>query len=666
MLRYTIDEASCLNLEKALNLEWLETNGLGGYASSTILNCNTRKYHGLLVANLKIPQGRHVLLSWLEDSISMRENKFFLSCCQYPGFFHPQGKHFLKEFRLDYSPQFTYEMNGIRLHKAIMMVHGEDRVLIRYDVEHCPFPGVLRLKPFFAYRGYHALAKQNMFLHTKTCKIVNGFGMQPYDGMPPIFIQINGKSKFYPSPVWYNNFEYLVEKERGFDWREDLFLPGIFEIPVKKGSTVIISASLDIYHEKLEKIWAAERTRRTRETLKNEKIVKKFENREDKIHVRNLIASGQQFLIKSPSGRPAIIAGYHWFGDWGRDALISLPGLTFCSGRNEEGIATLNSLSAHEKNGLLPNYFSDDDMENAYNTVDTSLLYCWAVQQMMKYTNKIETIKSRMWPTMKIIIKAYMEGTTFNIHMSENGLLHAGDKDTHLTWMDATVKGNPVTPRWGYPVEINALWYNAVCFAHELAQRFDDHESSFHDLIPRIKKSFVDTFWIESEAYLGDVFCNGYLDPAVRPNQILAVSLPYSPLEPAQWTGVVEKVRQHLLTPVGLRTLSPEDKNYKGQYEGDGFSRDAAYHQGTVWPWLIAHFGEAYIRAATDKTAAKIFLLNYIRPFVRKHMLEAGVGCISEIFDGDPPHRPNGCISQAWSAAGLIRLYTLLNEIPDS
>jgi predicted glycogen debranching enzyme len=259
-----------------------------------------------------------------------------------------------------------------------------------------------------------------------------------------------------------------------------------------------------------------------------------------------------------------------------------------------------------------------------------------------------------------------MDGTAFNIYMGENGLLHAGDKGTHITWMDATVKGKPATARWGYPVEINALWYNAICFAQELARLFDDHEFSFRDLISKIRKSFVDTFWIEGEAYLGDVFRDGFLDRAIRPNQILAVSLPYSPLDAAKWMGVVEKVKNHLLAPVGLRTLSPEDKSYKGRYEGDGLTRDAAYHQGTVWPWLIAHFGEAYIKATEDTAAAKTFLLDYIRAFLRNHMKEAGIGCISEIFDGDVPHRPNGCISQAWSAAGLIRLYMLLNDTPDN
>jgi len=284
---------------------------------------------------------------------------------------------------------------------------------------------------------------------------------------------------------------------------------------------------------------------------------------------------------------------------------------------------------------------------------------------MLASTGDIGFIKDRLWPVMKRILTGYMGGTAFSIGMGENGLIHAGDGNTHITWMDAMVAGTPVTPRWGYPVEINALWYNAVCFANELGQLFG--ESAFHlpDLIPRIKKSFVDTFWVEQGACLGDVFRDGLLDRAVRPNQILAVSLPHSPLDPACWKGVVDIVEKHLLTPVGLRTLSPRDREYRPRYEGDGKSRDSAYHQGTVWPWLIGHFGEARIKSAEDKAAAKRFLVNYLREFIGRHMKEAGIGCVSEIFDGDPPHRPNGCISQAWSVAELIRLHMLLNDIPD-
>jgi predicted glycogen debranching enzyme len=249
-----------------------------------------------------------------------------------------------------------------------------------------------------------------------------------------------------------------------------------------------------------------------------------------------------------------------------------------------------------------------------------------------------------------------------NIFMNDRGLLHAGHEGSNLTWMDATVAGKPVTPRWGYAVEINALWYNAVCFVDELARHFGDGALSFPELIPRLRQAFQETFWIKQKGYLGDVFCNGRLDDALRPNQILAVSLPYSPLDPGRWPSVVARVRQHLLTPCGLRTLSPEDPHYIGHYGGDSAARDGAYHQGTVWPWLLAHFGEALLRVAEDKGEARLFLLDLIRSFLRQHWTTAGIGCVSEIFDGDPPHQPNGCISQAWSVGELIRLYTILDE----
>ena len=662
MMPLKIEEASALHSERALALEWLETNGMGGYASSTILNCNTRKYHGLLVANLKTPPGRHVLLSRLEDSVMMRGHESFLSCCKYPGVFVPEEGHLLRAFSLDDCPRFVYETDDICIHKSVMMVHGEDCVLVRYDIERCSEPGILILKPLIAYRGYHSLSVQNPYLRMETLNVCNGFMMKPYDGMPPMYVQANVPYAFIPFPAWYHDFEYQIERERGFDWREDLFRPGIFEIPIKNGSTVIVSASLKEEQEPLKRIWDTEMARRAHEVSKDESIAEHYPNEEDKISIRRLMRSGRQFLTQTPSGRSTIIAGYHWFTDWGRDTLISLPGLTFCSGCPNEGISILVSLGKHEKDGLLPNYFSDHEEGSAYNTVDTSLLYFWAVQQMLKYTGNIEVLRTDLWPVLKKILMHYIQGTLFNIHMNENGLLYAGDDRTQLTWMDATVQEKPVTPRWGYAVEINALWFNAVCFSAELARLFNDAAFLFHDLIPKIQKAFIDTFWIPGEEYLGDVFCNGTLDRSIRPNQIFAVSLPYSPLDADQWPGVVHKVRDHLLTPAGLRTLAPEDQRYQGQYTGDGSHRDMAYHQGTVWPWLMAHFGEAYLKAAEDKQAARKFLLNHLRAFIREHLPNAGIGSVSEIFDGNPPHRPNGCIAQAWSVAELIRLYSLLHE----
>jgi len=568
----------------------------------------------------------------------------------------------MKAYEWDSYPRFVYESGELHVRKGIMMVSGENRVLIRYEVDRCPAGTVLRLKPFIAFRNYHGLAKENALLNVEIREEKNGFSMQPYTDLPSLFIQTNIKNTFSSSPVWYRNFEYPVEVRRGYDWREDLFRPGIMEIPVKAGSTVIVTAALTPFEGQLKKIWTAEEGRRLRTMAVCETLVDCFEQEEDRDNLHRLVFAGQQFLIRTPSGRPSIIAGYHWFQDWGRDALISLPGLTFCCGRFQEGIDILNAIASFEKDGLLPNYFAESGNEHAYNTVDTALWYFWAVQQMLKYTGNIDAVREKMWPAMKSIIHHYMNGTSFNIGMDYRGLLSAGDGSHALTWMDAIVHDRPVTPRNGLPVEINALWYNALSFFAELGERFGEPDLLPKELLGSVRRAFQETFWIEEGGYLGDVFFEGVLDKAIRPNQILAVSLPFSPLEPRQCKRIVSCVHDRLLTPFGIRTLDPEDWNYKRVYEGDQPTRDRAYHQGTVWPWLLVHYGAACLRTAEDPIQAKADLLQLVRNFMDRHRGEAGVGCISEVFDGSPPHRPGGCIAQAWSTAGLISLYFLLNE----
>ncbi|MBN1662165.1 MAG: glycogen debranching enzyme family protein [Deltaproteobacteria bacterium] len=664
MIHINFQDASDTDREP-LNLEWIDTNGRGGYASSTLANCHTRKYHGLLVANLPSPPGRYVLLSKFEDSIFINGKELFLSQHLYPGFLFPAHEPMLAEFILESCPQFIYRMQGLQIRKSIMMMQGHDCVLVRYDLEDGPSSCVLRIKPFLAYRDYHGLAVENPFLQTTAVSRNNGFKIVPYESMPPLIFETNMTAQFSPSPVWYKQFEYPTEKERGFPYHEDLFLPGILDIQVHKGTSVIISAAAsDIPDESPLAIkWSEETARRRGEVRQSKKITEAFETDEDRHHMAQLMTAGGQFLIHTPSGRPAIVAGYHWFSDWGRDTLISLPGLTFCSNRSEDGIAILAMLGKHEKDGLLPNYFSENEKKIAYNSMDASLWYFWAVQQLLIHTDDIRLIEERMWPVMKNIVKNLLAGTPRNCFVNgENGLLHAGSESTQLTWMDAVSNGKPVTPRWGYAVEINALWFNALCFTGELGNRFGDHELSLSDMIDVTSQSFSDAFWLEKEGYLADCFNEVNIDASIRPNQILAVSLPYSPLTPSQAAGVVNTVKEHLLTPVGLRTLSPSDTKYRGSYHGDSAERDAAYHQGTVWPWLFGHFGEAYLKVSGNAKTARVFLLNVIRSFLNNHFRDAGCGTISEIFDGSPPHRPNGCIAQAWSVAEIIRLYTILKR----
>ena len=507
----------------------------GGYAASTLAGCHTRRYHGLMVANLQAPDGRYCLLSKLEDSLAVGKDEFFFTRHRYPGVLFPPGPSILREFILDICPRFNYRVGGLSLQKSVMLVHGTGTLLVRYDLERSPAGGLLRLKPFLAYRGYHELARENGSIRSRTEGIANGFTIEPYAGMPPLAIRTGLPSRFLPSPAWYRSFEYTEERERGFDWHEDLFLPGVMEVPLVQGSTVILLASCGPSGEEPAALWDAELARRREELARDGKLVdpllrdeppeatddetriagpvlnkaphrgaleaaKKRRqvpgavradgfDRGDRELLSALLRAGRQFLIRTPSGRPAVIAGYPWFASWGRDTLISLPGLAFCSGRIGEGIEILTELGRHEREGLLPNFFSGDGKPEAYNTVDSSLLYFWAIQELLRITGDADLIRETFWPVMTRIIRSLMAGTRFAIGMDESGLLHAGDGLTALTWMDATVGGVPVTPRHGYPVEINALWYNALSFTRALAERFADPEWSFGEIIARTQVS---------------------------------------------------------------------------------------------------------------------------------------------------------------------------------
>lgn len=658
----SIDERTCLNIKEALRLEWIDTNGRGGYSSSTILQCHTRKYHGLLVTELQKPAGKYVLLSKFEDSIIVKGQEFFLSLHRYPGLFYPYGHKYLTGFHLRQGhPHFTYRIGDISIHKSIMMVNGEDRVLIRYYCQKADLPVTVRLKPLLAFREFHSLSRENLFLHVRTFPAKNGFKIQPYDDMPAFFIQTDKVHEFFPSPLWYYNFEYIVDGERGYENREDLFQPGVMEISLKQKGAVYISASVKEAKGSFKNDWSREEKRRGAMAGEEDAIATSFKAGA-RLPFSNVLSSGRHFPVMTASGRSDIIAGYHWFGCWGRDTLISLPGLTFCSGRTETGAAVLKSIAGHERNGLIPNFFSERDGKSAYNSVDASLWFIWAVQQMAKYTGDYGTIEKDLWPTVRNIIRHYREGTDYNIHADDNGLLHAGDEMTQLTWMDAMAGGRPVTPRWGYAVEINALWYNALCFATGFRARTGEKDMNLKDLAKKSAESFNMLFWDDSLGCLGDCHRDGKLDCSIRPNQVFAISLPHAVLDPSKWKTALDKVTKELLTPVGLRTLSPSDPHYRGRYGGGQMDRDLAYHQGTVWPWLLGAYGEACLKSAKDRVKAKKDITSALERFLDEHMQVAGIGFISEVFNGDPPHEPNGCIAQAWNSAEIIRLWSVLNE----
>lgn len=664
-MRFNYDKAACQNTRKALRKEWLLTNGLGDYASSSILYCNTRKYHGLLVASS--PNGRQVLLSAMEESITGGGKEFFISTRQHPDVFYPQGHQYLEKFNFDAWPQFTYRVGDVRIRREMILLKGITRLLIRWEIQgpadagHQKLPPLtLRVKPLLAYRGFHELTHANGAIRPTSTTAPGGFGIAPYEGMPPLYFQVGSAHTFVPKPDWYKDVYYFQEGERGFDAKEDLFQPGIMDIPLPalpQGGSVYMAIgteALPVAGDELAKLWQEATSLRV--DLR----------KETPGFIGHLARRGQDFCVVDTNGRPQIIAGYHWFNAWGRDTLIALPGLAFYGGRTQFGLEVLESAAECMKDGLIPNLFSDSD-NHAYNSADASLWYAFAVQCYLKENpGGYEWVREKAWPALKNIVAGYRKGPGMGIFVDENGLLHAGDLQTQLTWMDATSGGKPVTPRSGCPVELTALWYNTQDFVDKLARKFDEPEWYWEDA-KKLRRAFYEHFWVARDGgYLGDVWNNGQLDQSIRPNQILAVSLPNPVLEEQYRLSVMECVKSKLLTSFGLRTLAPEDANYKPRYEGNPEARDSAYHQGTVWPWLLGQYTDGMLRVSWDDNTAARSLLNKTMPLFADHLSDAGIGSISEIFDGNPPQRPNGTIAQAWSVAECLRmLITLKRAAPE-
>ena len=637
--------------EKAANAirkEWLETNGLGGYASSTLLNCNTRKYHGLLVLPLNKRSDKYVLLSTLEESVVSSGQEFFISTHQYPDALHPQGYGALSSFSPLPAATFTYRAGDVVLQKEILMPQGENAVMLRYSLPEGTGAVELKVKPFLSYRNFHELARQNPFIRDTVESSDNGLLFRPYDDMPPLHTALFREFDFAFAPDWYHSFEYAQERERGFDSREDLYTPGTLSLPLRGKQEVILCFAAERIKEPLDIKWRKEISRRTN-----------LNGREDAFQ-SVLKRSAGQFLVSHASGNKNIVAGYHWFLEWGRDAMIALPGLTLCTGRPDDCLEVLKTFARYEKNGLIPNFINETTGDAAYNTVDASLWFGWATQKYLESTKNFINVKKLIWPALKNVFLGYLNGTDFSIKMDENGLVRAGDENTQLTWMDAMVSGRPVTPRYGYAVEINALWYNFVNFMGNLAYIFEDNLPVPRSLTENIKKNFISTFWLEEKGYLGDTHSNGRLDASIRPNQVFAVSLPYSMLSIERSRRIMETLTRELFTPVGLRTLAPSDPRYRGRYAGDSASRDSAYHNGTVWPWLLGHYFEALAKTAKDRSVVQEAFKSVHDAFA-DHLREGGVGTVSEVFDGDSPHCPGGCIAQAWSVAELLRIVSIMH-----
>lgn len=652
-----IPNETCINTEEALRREWLETNGLGGYASSTVINCHTRKYHGFLVAALKNPRGRFVLLSKVEASLLTERKEFRLSTNKFPGVFHPTGHRYIESFEQDLFPVITCRVGDILLRESFLMPHEKNTILATYELLESGSPVTLRLRPLLAYRHIHGLSSENLCIHVKTFPETNGFKIQPYDGMPPLYLTTNRKARFFPGPEWIRNMEFLKERRRGYPYQEDVFCPGTFEIELDKQTELILGASVDPLKP------TSLKRQRNHEIKRRKDNLNRFSDADPRD--RFLTYSASQFCIRNATDDPSIVAGYHWFGEWGRDTMIALPGLTFYSGRMQDGLDILNTYAARERNGLLPNMISESDSRDAYNSQDAALWFFWALQEYLRRGGDSRKVTTHFLPTMENIIRCRLQGSVRQCRVLENGLLEIGDPDSQLTWMDANSNGKPVTPRHGSPVEINALWFNALCFFWDLCAQAGKTCTGVNQTIEKISENFERLYWNPQSGCLADVVRGTEQDPAVRPNQIFAVSLPFSPLSPGIRKSVIDRVASDLLTPYGLRTLSPAHPDYNAVYEGDQERRDAAYHQGTVWPWLAGHFGEAFLKVSGDPESGRNFIRERLAPLLDDFPDDFGIHCIPEIYNGDPPHKPKGCISQAWSLAEVIRLRSFLKgDIP--
>jgi predicted glycogen debranching enzyme len=657
------------SLEDLISKEWLVTNGLGGYASGTVLGLNTRRFHGIFIPHLKAPRGRTMILPYLEESVNVENQKVFLGAVEFNG-----GRvdatclKSLKEFRLECNtPTWTFEFGDQLLEKKIFMPYGQNTSVVSYrllrgKVLH------LNLRPYFSCRkhdghlGYPREWPFTVDIHGE------GYEIKAFDGAPVVRMILKpSKEDFAENPNWIKDIYYRAEFFRGLDSVENLNSPGCFSFNLKENEEVFFLVSTEDWNL----IKDDPSVLFEKEIARRKKLLQHLSGElTDQTLFSQLVLAADQFIILPDSRHDknilsgqlskdlrTVIAGYHWFTDWGRDTMISLEGLTLCTGRKEEARAILQTFGHYVKNGLLPNHFPEGHQEAIYNTVDATFWYFHAIDRYLQHTNDVETLRL-LYPILNSMIDCHIKGTDFGIHMDpKDHLIIASAEGCQLTWMDAKVDEWVVTPRRGKPVEIQALWFNALKLMESWSHLLNKESQRFADLAQKVYTSFNSRFWYE-KGYLFDVIDTPKgNDSSLRPNQIISMSLRFPILNQDQWKSVVDIIETKLLTPFGLRTLDPAHKDYHGHYEGSRWERDAAYHQGLVWTWLMGHFIDAWQKVYNDSDKTTDFL----KPF-EGHLKDAGIGTISEIFDGDYPYHSRGCIAQAWSVAEVLRCFVKVSS----
>jgi predicted glycogen debranching enzyme len=643
----------CRNLDRALSLEWLETNGKGGFASGTIAGANTRRYHALLLTARKPPSERFVLVNHLEEWLDIDGQAIPLSTNLYPGAVHPAGYEHCIEFSTNPWPIWRFDCHGIIVQREVLSIHSRDIVMVRWKLVGKKLSRVvLRVRPKLTGRDYHATHHENGSLSTEASIGIGLVAWQPYLDVPPVRAFHSGRYRHEPN--WYRHIQFPVEQQRGLDAEEDWWSPGEFTFDLESRSTKALALTSETI-DRLDIVGLANREKFRRA------IVRQAAPADDSLAAELWCAADMYLSERGP--QHTVIAGYPWFTDWGRDTFISLPGLCLVTGRLDVAWQIIASFAAHVSEGMVPNRFPDVGEQPEYNTIDASLWFIHAIDRYLAASGDEVRVRETAWPAVKQILDGYRRGTRYGIRMDEDGLMTGGVPGAQLTWMDAKVGDWVVTPRHGKPVEIQALWVRALEVGETLARQFG--EADYADRCRNDRSnaivSFRKRFWYEAGGYLYDVIDGPEGDDvSLRPNQLYAISLVDDLVPRDRAQQILRLVEEQLLTPVGLRTLSPTDSRYRASYEGGVPERDSAYHQGTVWPFLLGSFVTAWIKIHGKNAAA----LQQARAFldgIGAHLADACLGHVSEIFDAEAPHCARGCYAQAWSVAELLR--TLIEDL---
>lgn len=636
------DKALMVNLQQSLTKELLQTNKSGAYSYSTIVDCNTRKYHGLLVIPVPELDGKnHVLVSSLDTTVIQHGAEFNLGLHKYEGDnYSPQGHKYIREFECDSNPSTIYRVGGVILSKEKIFVSHENRILIKYTLIEAHSPTRLRLRPFLAFRSINDLCKENNYINKDYQLIDKGIKLCLYNGYPELHMQLSAKNEFQYAPDWYRNVEYMKEQERGYDYKEDLFVPGCFELSIKKDESIYFSAGVSaIQPAAMRKMFEEEKAIRTPRSS--------FTN--------SLKNAAYQFYNKHSDGQRYLLAGYPWFECRARDMFVSLPGCTLAAG--DPGLFEA-IMKTGEKS--LRNFMEHKAADCAITEIDAPDVLLWAIWALQQYAKDqgvekcTENYNKLLFESLDFIINKKHE----KLVLHNNGLLFTNGKEQPVSWMNSTMYGKALVPRTGYLVEFNALWYNALCFASEMAGLSGKSElqARYSELAQKAGASFIEVFRNDF-GYLYDFVDGQTVDWSVRPNQIFAVSLDYSPLDRMQKKQVLDIVTKELLTPKGLRTLSPKSLGYNPLFEGSENRRTWAYHQGTAWAWLIGPYIEAYLKI--HKIRGLDFAERIIYGF-EDDLTDRGIGTISELYDGNPPYKGRGAVSFAMSVAEILRIKQII------